>query len=727
MMNIPKKLQSGVSLVEVLVAVIVFAIGLLAIAALQGKLVRGGADAKARTVAANLAEQQLEEFRSFTLATLNTYGDITAVPKGSANSVTVSGVDFKTWWDVDDYYFPPAGGAAVLGVNPVTGGSDFKMVRIHVDWTDPTGAVQETLLEDIIPNAPPSDSLLTVSGAISLPPPDVLVDNSNPPEPQVIVVHLDDDTSKRTSQPLAELQRGSQNTVTKFNAVTFTNQDTGPPMADRREEFLSVNCRCTLGVDDGVGFTPAAWNGDQWVAGQAVTKPVGLVDDNFDQPLVCDRCCRDHHDGSGQPGYDPFRPSDTTANGDHSHFNFDTDTGSLIPADSPDNPGGEYLEACTMVRVGGVFQATTDFNLENLLVLPIEYLESSEGISNYQNYVESFVEDYVSQLTDQYPQQRPTVNLSDPADVGTVSTSSVPPPAANTAGQQFLARGIYINLMDQQVLDRINCRLGNLDPDATPACDGGDPTVTGDGADAQDEPVLPLVPFQEINVTTLANWSEDDAGASSIFVTRDPFVVPNGSQDITSENLDRGRAIHCTPGTPSSDRCADNKAKAIASMQRSNTGLLANSNAIDPDDSTVLQDGIDIDFTLSQPAPTRTAEGALSLAPQVHGVEVSNISVVGSADIFCTRPEPSRYKCLFENNADTGTISVSNYNSVNRLGEVNNYMACSGDVPYANGVTSVVALPVVSDGTPTETTIYQFTAMPNSTFTLDIQIKKTGC
>jgi len=725
------KRHAGISLVEVLVAVVVFAIGLLAIAALQGKLVRGGADAKARTVAANLAEQQMEQFRSFTNGT--DYGNIVSLAEASAIAETVSGVNYKLWWDVDNYYFPDAGGAAIFGTNPSTGSSNFKMIRIHVDWSDGNSAAQESpiILEDIIPNAPPSDSLLAVRGAQASQPPRVLFDASLPTEPNIIRVHLDGDTVKQTSQPKAEVEGDAPNIVTRFNAVTLTSLDPDtPPSADRREEFLSINCRCTQGVGTGPALTPATWNGDQWNPGTIVDKRFGIpftgTNNNFDQPFICDRCCRDHHDVDGLLSYDPFRSDAPVAGGDHGHFIVDS-SGNLVTADEA---GDEYLEACTMVRVGGVYQTAVDFNLENLLLLPIEYLETSQGVANYQAYVEQFVNDYVNQLTDAYPQQRPAVSIADPADLGTISLSSVPPPATGVEGQQLLARAIYINYMGDHVRNRIKCRLGSLDPDVSPDCDGGDPSVAGDGSDADGNSVLPLVPFEEINVTKLATWSEDAAGAGSIFVTRDPLTANN--QDV----YDRGRAIHCADYTPSNcngpnctvtARCGNNTAQVTAKIFRSNTGLLANANKIDPDDGVTTQDSIGIDFDLSQPPPTRTVLGAFAIAPQVHGVELSNISVVGDGNIFCTRPEPGNYKCLFENGADSGTVTVGNYNSVNRLGEVNDYVACptgSISIPLPSLVTG---LPPANNGTANETTTYQFTAMPNSEFQLNIQIKKNGC
>ena len=746
-MNVFRKVQAGLSLVEVLVAVIVFAIGLLAIAALQGKLVRGGADAKARTVAANLAEQRLEQFRSFTSG--SAYGDIAAVAEASASTETVSGVNYKVWWDVDEYYFPAGGGAAVLGTTP-SGSSDFKMVRIHVDWTEPTGADQETLLEDIISNSPPSGTLLTVRGTLSQPGPSVRYKSLQFTQaPQIIQVNLGDDFSRQTSRPEPEVEGEGPNIVSRFDAVTFTNQEGSDPLGtvSRREEFLNINCRCTeLGATDPdvdsptqFGLTPASWNGYEWKPGERVPgKRIGAPVTGLDQPFACDRCCRDHHDATDQPSYDPFRPIGDDANGnpfhpsglggDHGHFMLGTDAmaGQLVPADAD---GSEYLEACSLVRVNGVYQVTTDFNLESLVVLPIEYLESPTGLANYEAFAAKFVEDYVDQLTDAYPQQRPTLLADLRADPSTAPSDlqalwnafpdSVPPPAADDPlGQKFLARGIYINFMNDEVRARIACRQG-----------------TGAGCsdlfpEESSGEVLPLVPFQEINVTRLANWGVDEAGSTSIFVTNDALTRQNAA------TYDRARALHCTPYAPTDGSaalvtpdlpCESNNAEVTASIQRSNTGLLVNANPIDTDDSTLLKDSIVVDFGQASPAPARSVKGTFAIAGSVQGVEVSNISVAGSAGIFCTRPEPSNYTCVFETGVDSGTVTVGNYNSVQRSGEVNNYVACPTGVILDDGTTTVTGLPPVNDGTPTETTTFSFTALPDEPYQLNIQIRKNRC
>ena len=54
--------QRGFNLVELLIAVAVLSLGLLALARFQGQLIEGSALAKERTVALKLAQEKLEQF-----------------------------------------------------------------------------------------------------------------------------------------------------------------------------------------------------------------------------------------------------------------------------------------------------------------------------------------------------------------------------------------------------------------------------------------------------------------------------------------------------------------------------------------------------------------------------------------------------------------------------------------------------------------------------------------
>ena len=70
--SIQRNRAAGFSLLEVLVAVVLLATGLLALAALQGSLARNSADAKARGRVAAMISPQLDELRNTPYATMDT-------------------------------------------------------------------------------------------------------------------------------------------------------------------------------------------------------------------------------------------------------------------------------------------------------------------------------------------------------------------------------------------------------------------------------------------------------------------------------------------------------------------------------------------------------------------------------------------------------------------------------------------------------------------------------
>ena len=67
--NFNVKQDRGFALLEVVLAIAVFAFGMLALVELQTSLARSGSDANTRTVAANIAEELVERARGFTQLT----------------------------------------------------------------------------------------------------------------------------------------------------------------------------------------------------------------------------------------------------------------------------------------------------------------------------------------------------------------------------------------------------------------------------------------------------------------------------------------------------------------------------------------------------------------------------------------------------------------------------------------------------------------------------------
>ena len=113
MKNHIHRTESGFSLLEVLIAVVILSFGLLALATLQLSLFKSSAASKAQSVALSLAKGKIETMRSF--KTLDDY--IALTDSGPANT-TAGGTTYAMTTTVDRYVF---------GV-PTTGTSEFKSV-----------------------------------------------------------------------------------------------------------------------------------------------------------------------------------------------------------------------------------------------------------------------------------------------------------------------------------------------------------------------------------------------------------------------------------------------------------------------------------------------------------------------------------------------------------------------------------------------------------------------
>lgn len=168
MTTIERNTARGFALLEVLIALVLFAVGLLGLARLQGTLLRGGADAKARTGAVVMAQRKLEDLRRYTVLVGGTgsYKSIGNNAGGTiaAGDTTVAGVTYTLGWKATDYYYnayntAPGTSAPI----PAPGYPDFKEVTVEVTWSDETGAPQKVRLDSIIAAVDPRRNGLVAS------------------------------------------------------------------------------------------------------------------------------------------------------------------------------------------------------------------------------------------------------------------------------------------------------------------------------------------------------------------------------------------------------------------------------------------------------------------------------------------------------------------------------------------------------------------------------------
>lgn len=126
MKRITFKVQNGIGLIEVLIATVVVAIGLLAVAALQGRLMTGSGDNKTRSEALAVAERKIEDLRNSVTVTgyqANTAGTF-------ADSVAGTNTTFTRSWTIGDV-------TGFLATAP-----NRKKISVQVSWdSDGNGVI----------------------------------------------------------------------------------------------------------------------------------------------------------------------------------------------------------------------------------------------------------------------------------------------------------------------------------------------------------------------------------------------------------------------------------------------------------------------------------------------------------------------------------------------------------------------------------------------------------
>lgn len=115
--------SSGFTLVEVMIALVILAIGLLGIATLQIVSIRGNAFSSEMTYAAMLAQERLEILRNLIFTATATDPDLAAGPHALPPAVGDKGVSYTVSWNVTD---DPSG--------------EMKTVSVTITWTGAAAA-----------------------------------------------------------------------------------------------------------------------------------------------------------------------------------------------------------------------------------------------------------------------------------------------------------------------------------------------------------------------------------------------------------------------------------------------------------------------------------------------------------------------------------------------------------------------------------------------------------
>lgn len=529
--------QRGFSLIEALFAALILGIALLGLAGFQAVAMKDGSVIKARSVAANLAQEKLDDLRSFTRladdpATTSVnecdapnfcFSEIAANAGGREHSngslVIPSGAvsgyidNYSLNWVVT--CSTEAAGSAFSFSSTCTGAITAKLAKVTVSWTDSQGQAQSVMLEGVIYALDPLRMALVTGSPFSSQKPKVGYTPVGVPDAVPVPINTGSGKYKESSKPLPDLSSKGFSLRTEFDAVSYTTSG-GTSKKDSQQEFATVNCVCEFaGNGNGYpasyftqdGSTPAIKVPTSTVAKMTGTAPTITGDKQDD---LCTSCCRDHHDseapGTANPTtalYDPDRPTSDYTGNNHKHYYYaDSNNPALGLVEVAESSGNRYLEACRFVRVDGIFRLLQDWRLIDTVVIPDDnYLSITSTLGAYQDYVV----DYLSY------QARVDCTSSGAAGCSSISQSTAPPKSdlatRDLTGQtpgtpnQLLARALYA--------DRVYSSTAPRTLDATYYA----ALASKIGSNST---WLDSLPFNEVNVTLLANWASSDPSVVSV-------------------------------------------------------------------------------------------------------------------------------------------------------------------------------------------------------------------
>ena len=565
----------------------------------------------------HLAENKLDELRSFT--TIKTtvgefaYQDI-QTDQGNAidgdgtltaGSHTIGNTVYNLHWNVTNINLQ----------TPALPYPDRKDVIIVVTWTNYEGSNNQLQLASSI-----SAQLSTGNNSG-----DSLGASDDKPQitynpgaaPDVVAVTIKAGTKEETSKPLPTVYQSGDNTVVQTETITY-DLESGRKI---QEDQVTLSCNCSLQSGNASKKLPAYplldSLGQYWELGQSVSKSYGANTSNQNaQSPLCNICCENHFDG----------PSGTfnqyynilLQQKPHKHYN-----SSLTEVAS-----GSYLDACRLLRVDGFYEPMPDWNLAVINVMSSDFLSDPSNQENYEKYVQTMVRAHFAwQKAGRSGTFTPTTLnnwLSSSGNVtnGGATNTDLTLQAGSTA--QLIARGVYVDLLN----DETGQYLSQLD-----------------NSDAE---LLAKIPFSELNLTLLANWSLTTVNQSYATVTNEAVkTIVDASQNYYG-TYSRGRlsALQATPASGNNVQ----PIPVIANIRTSNSGITSTV-AISPEDRANQSAEINVRITESTGNNAKlhvtgdikclTDPKKTGQAPEVCKANEWSTLSVNQAGVSCTVNKPS--------------------------------------------------------------------------------------
>jgi len=442
----------GFSLVEVMIALVVVAVGLLALSRYHIELFQASGDAGRRTVAAQIAEQTMDDLRGFSNIGADSDGDgnadlsehvydliiggvdvdgkTTTVPSGHTLSASIYSAAAITTVAERDFLFPIQTEYYlrwwVAGDSP----SNAKNITVEVMWLDEKGDEKTVELTASIAEYNPAVLALFSTGGPGL---DAGIDRNTQKKtlkgvaPDVIPFEFAEDPDlgvhgRQASKPTIDISKKDASVETAFEVVNYFKKD-GETQVDAYviESFATKNCQCDmqLATTTPQYYTPSrtvwfdntdAVNGEGLLGGrtgiiknkQYGTSNASGVFLEQDASGLCTICCGNHIDAGiiesdvyiiGTPDPVPIcKASDKKGCYDPERTVFDHKhyEGTATTVTS-----GTYYEACRLKKIGQSYKVMQDWKLIAFNIIPDSYFNDggATAIKEYNDYVTCIVKD----------------------------------------------------------------------------------------------------------------------------------------------------------------------------------------------------------------------------------------------------------------------------------------------------------------------------------------------
>lgn len=492
------KKQSGVALLEVLIAFVIVTVSVVALYQLQNKYLRNEITTSARLTALHIAEGKLDDLRTFgslsVSAGVPSYDQIADNVGGSIASGAVSSADanvgnfvYNLGWDVTD-----------------NGGT--KDVAVTVSWDN--GEEQVTLNGSIARVAKVNEDRLANSSTVSTNKP--VVKYTAGVAPDVISIVLDDaGTKQETTKPLPEVANSGGSIQSQFSTITYDTASNTQVQSD----FTTVSCSCNFAAATASTLLPAyPYLTDTdllyWTVGSAAVKTTGSSATTT-QSTLCSVCCANHFDNASDESGN-FVDYYNQLNRNAAKYSYNGSGYNAVTS-------GGYIDSCRLLRIDGFYKPMPDWNLVKLNVMSASYLSDTENVAKYQAYIKDVVTAYVTLMKSSTWGSSTTNRGVFKIGTGNVDTSGIPDFSAWLTSKgysttdltmamgdmplQLISRGIFVDFLSDEDADN----------------DQETDSWIGD-IEVSDSDVLKKVPFYDINMTLLSRW---ESASSAVTVANE--------------------------------------------------------------------------------------------------------------------------------------------------------------------------------------------------------------